>query len=167
MTDPQYILDANVFIEAARRYYAFDIAAGFCKGLKTGFENNKILSLDKVYIELHKGQDKLSDWAKAEISNGFISSDSSDTINAFTAAMHWVYGEKQFLDYAKSSFAAATDGCIIAHAIHSECCIVAHEVYDFQIRKKIPMPNICRQFALECEDIDTFELMRRLKINLS
>lgn len=28
-----YVLDANVFIEAARRYYAFDIAPVFLEGI--------------------------------------------------------------------------------------------------------------------------------------
>jgi len=33
MGGTEYVLDANVFIEAARRYYAFDIAPPFWESL--------------------------------------------------------------------------------------------------------------------------------------
>lgn len=47
-----YLLDANVFIEAKRRYYAFDICPGFWDALLMQHENAKVASIDRVKKEL-------------------------------------------------------------------------------------------------------------------
>lgn len=44
----QYLLDANVFIEAARRYYAFDLVPSFWNKLVSLASNGDILSIDRV-----------------------------------------------------------------------------------------------------------------------
>lgn len=40
--------------------------------------------------------------------------------------------------------------------------IVTDELYDADIRKKVKIPNVCRQFAVEC--INTFAMLRELGI---
>lgn len=59
-----YLLDANVFIEAARRYYAFDIAPPFWEALLEFAEKGKLISIDRVKNELLRGKDELSTWVK-------------------------------------------------------------------------------------------------------
>jgi len=44
--DPIYVLDANVFIEAARRYYAFDIAPAFWANLNYQATRRRIQSIE-------------------------------------------------------------------------------------------------------------------------
>jgi len=76
-----YVLDANVFIEAARRYYAFDIAPPFWDILLQHAENGVIESIDWVKKELEKGkgkegeEDELARWANAKFSHAFCSTD--------------------------------------------------------------------------------------------
>ena len=59
-TDKKYLLDANVFIEAKRRYYAFDVCPGsgnVWSGIIRGF---RIQSIDRVKQELELGDDELN-----------------------------------------------------------------------------------------------------------
>ena len=59
-----FLLDSNIFIEAYRRYYAFNLCPGFWDSLIWLHEQNRLLSLDKVKDELTEEPDDLSDWAK-------------------------------------------------------------------------------------------------------
>jgi hypothetical protein len=76
-----YVLDANVFIEAKRRYYAFDIAPKFWDSLIQHADNGEIESIDKVKKELEKGkgkngeEDDLARWANSNFSHAFHSTD--------------------------------------------------------------------------------------------
>ncbi|MHB1955762.1 MAG: DUF4411 family protein, partial [Sulfobacillus sp.] len=42
--------------------------------------------------------------------------------------------------------------------------LVTHEVYDPNIKKRIPIPNVCRAFGVE--HVDTFEMLRRLNARI-
>ena len=57
-----FLLDANVFIEAKRRYYAFDLCPGFWDCLIWHHGAARIQSIDRVRQELERGGDDLSDW---------------------------------------------------------------------------------------------------------
>ena len=59
----RYLLDANVFIEAHRRYYAFDIVPAFWSSLLSLHESDEVLSIDRVRGELAAAKDVLADWA--------------------------------------------------------------------------------------------------------
>lgn len=54
-----YFLDSSVFIEAARRYYAFDIAPGFWQALITFARKEMVRSVDRVKKEMDRGNDDL------------------------------------------------------------------------------------------------------------
>lgn len=63
-----YVLDANVFIEASRRYYAFDIAPSFWQILIDHAGKGQVLSIDHIKVELERGKDELAKWAKNDFS---------------------------------------------------------------------------------------------------
>jgi len=61
----KFVMDTNVFIEAYKRYYSFDIAPSFWNALVQHAENGHIISIDRVKQEMnsfHK-EDELSKWA--------------------------------------------------------------------------------------------------------
>lgn len=60
----KYILDANIFIEAKRRYYAFDLCPGFWKSLMYHNSMDNLESIDHVKRELLEGKDELATWSK-------------------------------------------------------------------------------------------------------
>ncbi|ACI20240.1 MULTISPECIES: DUF4411 family protein [Thermodesulfovibrio] len=157
-----YLLDANVFIEAARRYYAFDIAPPFWKALSEFAEKGKLISIDRVKNELLRGKDELSKWAKGSFFEWFKSTDDDFILTSYRRVIEWAENHSQFTQEAKKEFydAENADAWLVAYALSNRNIIVTHEVYKPDVKKEIPIPNICRDFRIEY--IDTFEMLRRL-----
>jgi len=162
MGEPIYLLDANVFIEAARRYYAFDLAPKFWTALVAQAEKRRILSVDRVKHELEKGKDDLAKWAKEQFSNSFISTDEEDVIRHYSHVISWVNGQGQYFDLAKADFAKGADGWLIACAKAKNYVVVTHEILAPDAKRKVPIPNVCQ--ALDVSYIDTFTMLRKLGV---
>ena len=62
MTD--YLLDANVFIQAKNLHYGFDFCPAFWDWLVAQNRAGKVASIEKVADELHAGEDELATWAE-------------------------------------------------------------------------------------------------------
>lgn len=159
----KYILDSNVFIEAHRRYYSFDIAPSFWRFLIDKAKANKIISVDRVYTELTRGKDKLAEWIEKEFNFAFIETkNNSEILIKYAELMNWTNSQTQYLQSAKDEFAQVenADPWIIATAMVNNLIIVTHEVLDSTIKKKIPIPNVCKDFNID--SINTFKLLREL-----
>lgn len=164
----KYILDSNVFIEAHRRYYSFDIAPGFWKFLIDNAKENILLSIDRVYVELTKGKDELAKWIEKEFGFAFIKTNTdSKILTKYAELMKWANSQTQYSQNAVDEFAQVenADPWIIATAIANKYTIVTHEVLDSSIKKKIPIPNVCQDFSVNY--IDTFKLLRELDFKFS
>lgn len=159
-----FLLDANVFIEAARSYYSFTIAPGFWENLINHATDGRLLSIDRIKRELEKGKDELKTWADNRFSNYFSSTDDENVITAYSEIMNWVQDNDEFFDHAKTEFAAGADGWLIAYAKANGCIIVTHETLKPQKRNKVPIPNVCENFNVSY--IDTFEMLKRLRVRL-
>ncbi len=160
-----YILDANVFIEAARRYYAFDIAPPFWESLVYHAANGRIQSIDRVKQELERGKDELATWATAQFSDAFASTDEEDIIESYSEVMTWVQAQEQFSDAAKADFATGADGWLVAYARCKGLKVVTHELPATDARRKVPIPNVCDAFGVNYGD--TFEMLRELGVRFS
>ena len=163
---PLYVLDTNVFIEAARRYYAFDIVPSFWKALVVHAQAGRLISIDRVKDELDRGKDDLGAWARSHFAAHFVSTNEDPIIGAYGQLMAWAYSQSQFSNPAKAEFAAAdnADAWVVAYAMVKSCIVVTHETYNTQIRRKIPIPNACR--AMGAKDVDTFTMLRNLGVKL-
>lgn len=159
---PVYVLDANVFIEAARRYYAFDLAPKFWESLKSHAQNGRVKSIDRVKVELNKGKDQLKAWANSQFGGAFASTDEVEINQKYGIIMNWVQSQGQFYDYAKAKFAKEADGWLIAYAMIKNCILVTHEVFSSDVKSKVPIPNVCQNFNVSC--VDTFEMLRALSV---
>ena len=160
--DPSYVLDANVFIEAARRYYAFDLAPKFWESLAQQATDGRIHSIDRVKQELERGRDELTAWAKADFSHGFASTDNTAVIRVYAQIMTWVQSQARFLDAAKADFARGADGWLVAYAKVNGCVVVTHEVPAPEARRKVPLPDVCQAFGVPF--VDTFAMLRALGV---
>lgn len=161
---PRFVLDTNVFIEAARRYYAFDIAPKFWSELVHHAAASNIISIDRVKDELARGNDDLANWANGQFHPYFASTADQDVINAYGKIMGWAHQQAQFSTQAKADFARAdnADAWVVAYAVAKGCIVATHEQYDPNIRRKIPIPNVCKEFGVPY--VDTFEMLRRLGV---
>jgi len=162
---PVYSLDANVFIEAARRYYAFDLVPRFWTSLEQLARDGRICSVDRVKQELEKGKDLLADWAAREFAHGFVQTDTTEVLTEFRNVMAWMSRQAQFLDAAKQQFAGGADGWLVAHAKTNGHVVVTMEQLSADVRRRVPIPNVCNAFGVRY--VNTFEMLRELDVRLA
>lgn len=163
--DVPYVLDANVFIEAARRYYAFDLAPRFWESLAHHAASGRVRSIDRVKQELERGKDELAQWVDDNFSNALASTDEPDVIQSFSEIMTWVQAQNQFSAAAKADFANGADGWLVAYARAKGCVVVTQEVLAPDARRKVPIPNVCQAFDVPF--VNTFEMLRALGVQFS
>lgn len=135
-----YLLDSDVFIEAKRRYYAFDFHPGFWEWLEQANGNGTLYSIDKVKDELLAVDDELAAWARG-LTGFFLPIDEAAAASlAVTSA--WVNGGGQFNAAAVSEFVEAADYYLVGFAHAHGHTVVTHEVGQLT-SKKVKIPNAC------------------------
>ena len=157
----KYVLDTSVLTQAHRVYYSLDIAPAFWNFLIESAKNDKIVSIDRVYDEIIKGKDELANWIKNRFSSAFvITKDDSGILTNYSLLMRWSNKQAQFTQLAIDEFARVdnADSWIVAYAIEKNCVVVTQEVLNKEIKRKIPIPNVCESFNVKY--INKFTLLR-------
>lgn len=156
----RYVLDASVFIEAHKNYYASDICPGFWSALVRQHDASRVCSIDRVKSELKNV------YLKAWISNTapktlFKGTADKNVVDVFGRMVKWVQSENQFTLEAKAEFASVADGWLIAFAKVNGLIVVTHEQYAPDAKKNVKIPNVCIEFNVKY--CNTFEMLRDLK----
>ncbi len=158
-----YVLDASVFITARRTYYGLDFCPGFWQALLYHHRFGDLLSIDKIEEEILEGTDELRDWVANDVPAGFfVTSSEPDILHSYTQIIDWVDQNPQYTQAAKNEYADDPDGWLVAYAHAKDCVVVTQEVLDPNIRRGIPIPNVCDAFGVEC--INTFDMLRALGV---
>lgn len=89
-------------MEAARRYYAFDLVPSFWEALVGHARNGRLQSIDRVKAEIDRGKDTLTNWANSDFRQWFISTDQADVVQAYGQIMVWADRQTQFTAAAKA-----------------------------------------------------------------
>ncbi len=157
-----HVLDANVFIEAHQTYYFFDICPGFWRALLRQHGAKRVHSIDKVKAELVSAGDELSEWVK-DVAPETLFKGTTDqkVVDVYREMVNWVQNERQFTPEAKAEFSRVADGWIVAYAKVNGLIVVTHEEYAPNVKKKVPMPNLCIEYKVP--HCNTFEMLRTLK----
>ncbi|MCK6078366.1 DUF4411 family protein [Paenibacillus silvae] len=164
-----YVLDANVFISAHRGYYDFDLAPSFWKSLVSHASQNNICSIDKIQDEIispnpkEKDPDRLHLWSAENFKDYFEKTDSLDVIESYAEIQQWAYNNPQFTASAKDEFARNADAWLIAYAKSKQHTLVTHEAYNPEMKKRILIPVVCREFNVNY--VNTFEMLRNLQVS--
>jgi hypothetical protein len=154
----QYLLDANVFVQAKNQYYTFEICPGFWESLILENAENTVFSIDRVKAEIDRGNDELKNWAKDTAPGTFFKkTDDKAVSDCFTEIVNWVQNEPQYFDFAKAAFAAGADPWLIAYAKVNSLVLVTLEGHAPDAKNKVPMPNVCIKFDVEY--VNTFEML--------
>jgi hypothetical protein len=166
MTPPGgYVLDANVFIEAHKRYYAFDLCPGYWAALLSHHHGGRLCSIGRVRDELVGKGDPLSDWVHG-MPDSFFAETGDPSISAlFGKVVTWVQAQPQYLAAAKAAFAAGADGWLIAYAKAQSLIVATDEIPNPDIKRRVPIPNVCDASGVEY--LDTFKLLRTLGVRFS
>ena len=167
MISTVYVLDANVFIEAAKRYYAFDLVPLFWACLIDYADAGYIRSIDRVKQELERGKDEVAGWAKGEFAHAFASTNNKDVVDAWWDTIMWADAHPQFHDSVKAHFRQedTADPWLVAYARVNSCVIVTQEQPAPDAKNKIPLPSVCQEFNVP--HIDTFQMLRELGVCFS
>ena len=138
MISTVFVLDANVFITAHRRYYGFDLCLGFWNCLSHYSNQKRILSIDRIREELLKGDDRLKEWVISEAPKTLFEPSNDEVVrDLFSKMMMRVDSQHQFKDEAKDEFARSNDGWLAAYAkVHGAVLI--------------PMKNITQTLRKKC-----------------
>lgn len=162
---PIYILDANVLIQAHRLYYAFPICPGFWDLLLKQHEAGRILSLDRIRMEITKDDD-LHKWVHTAAPNSLFASTHDEEVHRrFTTLVNWVQRNVQYNQAAKDEFAQVADGWLVAYAqTHPNHIIVTQEERADAAKRRVPLPNLCIEFNVPYTD--TFTMMKQMSERL-
>lgn len=134
-----YLLDTNVFIEAANRYYGFDLCPGFWEWLDFAAENGRVVSMRNVLDELLARDDELSGWAKSRpILFPLLRPEAADHLKYLSVWARSGY----YTDGAAATFLDAADYFLVASAMSNGDIVVTHERPDRR-PGRITIPDGC------------------------
>lgn len=81
---------------------------------------------------------------------------------AFRKIITWVNAESRFTEAAKSAFASAADGWLIAYAKVKGLIVVTHELPRPEARVEVKIPDVCIEFDVDY--VNTFEMLEDLRV---
>ena len=162
MTPPQrniFLPDTNVLVAAHRHYYAPDLCPGFWDCLSHYFAVGRLFVIDRVYDEIVSPAE-LVEWVEQATNYSFPTTATQPVADAYRQLIDWVQDNPQFTPAARADFARVADGWLAAYAMANGAVVVTNEVSAPQAQRKVPLPDLCRQFDIPC--INTFEMLREL-----
>jgi len=106
MNKPQFLLDANCFIEPRNTFYPFCYAPAFWDALLLGHEAGLVFSLDEVKKEVSHRVDEIKNWIEQDdFPPTFFMPSTEATVRKFKEIQNWVGGHSSFSTLEKNKFA--------------------------------------------------------------
>jgi hypothetical protein len=153
---PSYWLDANIFLEASNKYYAFDFVPQFWEFLDDQVKLQNVSCPRIVYSELERhGNDDLIRWIKARRDTALFTN-----FNRFVQNRHReiaTYVSQEYDQKYAQVFLGGADPWLIAHARQSGGRVVTFEKLE-PYAKRVKIPNVCAHYNVEC--VDLFSMLR-------
>jgi hypothetical protein len=153
-----YLLDANVFIQAKNLHYGFDFCPAFWDWLIENNRAGKVFSIEKVGDELEAGNDALANWA-VEMGPDFFLKPDTRTAGKFVTVSNWATSQN-FEPSAINTFLQIGDYYLVTQALAQGFTIITHEV-PANTTKKIKIPNAC--IGLGIKSMSPYEMLRHEK----
>jgi hypothetical protein len=161
---PVYVLDSNFFIEAYRKNYPLDVAAGFWNKVWQLAEEGRVISIDKVKKELYDKNDALEEWCRNNLPDDFFK-DTSVVMAAYAQVTAWAMSRSgHYLQNALNEFldAEEADAFLVAYCLadNANRVVVTQEVSEPNRQNKVKIPDAC--IALNVSYVNTIEMFRQL-----
>jgi hypothetical protein len=154
-----YLLDTNVFIEAATRYYPMDRVPGFWAWLEEEAAEGRLRSISMVQEEV-EFPDEVVEWmADREAEAFFLDISQLKVQEVFRDLAGWVL-EQNFGPQHIPKFLDGADLWLIAAAVVNNATVVTQERLLDPSSRQIRIPNVCKAHGVEC--VDTFGLIEVL-----
>lgn len=153
---PPYVIDSDVFMQAKNLHYGFDFCPAFWDWLITANAQQRVFSIERVGKEIAAGADELSTWA-AQLGEGFFLKPDDKLQTALGRVSAWA-NSQSYDPAAVSTFMAAADYYLVAHALASGHVVVSHEKFEPYAKKRIMIPNACKGLGVAC--VTPFAMLR-------
>lgn len=165
-----FLLDSNIFIQAARLYYHPDVAPTFWKWLAQEHQKGNIASIDAVRSELNDGDRKkgrgfLQEWASQLPASFWIRPDPSAISSMKQLSLWATHKDRQYTQAAQDEFFRIADYYLVAQAHSGQHCVVTLELPAPDSKKRILIPDACR--ALNVPYSEPFGVYRTLGLYFS
>jgi len=149
----RYLLDANIFIEAYRRYYQRAIVPSFWEFLT---KDEDIYTIRDVKDDIAKGTDNLKDLIKGVRVFQYSDLDFPREIPDFI--------KDNYTPEHSADFLSKSDFPLVCVAKSNNFIVVTHEALLSPDAQKVSIPNVCREFGVAYRD--TFKMLIEKGINL-
>ena len=154
-----YVVDSNVFMQAANTYYAFDLVPAFWDWLETRIGTD-IFTITAVKEEILAQNDQLANWfASVDDPKWVLPVDDEHTqLQMPKITQHCVdYGYKL---PGITKFLSGADPWVIACARAKGWIVVTHEESNPDTKKRVKIPDVCNN--LDVQHMMAFEMLRIL-----
>ena len=165
----KYTLDTNALITPYRSYYSFERAPRFWSELMSAMERGDILLIDRVYQELVRTDDALSNWIKQSEELTVIGTKAQDILEKYSEVLNYVQTNNCYNDKAlrEWSDAGVADPWLVAVASVQGLVVVSFETPNAGLNPTNPssspkIPDACRYFSVDT--VDLFTMMDDLGI---
>ena len=162
----KFLIDSNCLITPKHQYYAFDLTSTFWEELGKNIEKGNILILDKVFDEVIRGKDELSEWLK-KYANYKINYDTEEILNKYKEIIFHIKNSSLYKSGAESEWSKSeiADGFLVATACVHNYKIITNEranqnLNSINAAKTPKIPNIAKHFNVDC--VNLFDVMREL-----
>lgn len=159
----KYLLDANIFMEANRRYYYYKVVPAFWQWLK---DDNDLCTIKTIIEEINAGSDNLHELVDGiQITDQEQVTDPEDT--PLERVLSYVldrYNKKRI----ELNDNQMNDLTLISVALKQGLIVVTGEKKEDENKKKpeIKIPDVCDGLKIPCEN-DIVEILKRKHIDLS
>ncbi|WP_276782135.1 DUF4411 family protein [Actinomyces gerencseriae] len=163
-----FLLDSNVFINAARLYYSPDIAPTFWGWLTEQNRLGRIASVSRVKDEIDDGEmGYLKKWS-SELPNTFWLRPGVKAmdIDSMSRLADWtMHPDRPYRDSARAEFLNVADYYLVAQAHSTGAAVVTFELPAPSSRRRVLIPDACR--AMGVSYFEPFGVYRRLGLRFS
>jgi hypothetical protein len=150
-----YLLDANAFIEAKKRWYGFDFCPAYWDWLDAAHTAGTVFSIERVADEILAGDDELSEWADGRSHSFFLRPD-GPVLASLSRLSAWVTAGA-YDQSAVATFLEVADSYLVAHAHAYGHTVVTHEKVA-NSRRTVKIPNACAEMNVKY--MTPFEMLR-------
>jgi hypothetical protein len=130
--------------------------------MKLIFENDNIISIDKVKDEIYHQEDELTLWCKSNIAKRFWKS-TNLCLEEYAEIQNWAqnkhYNQRALLQFADLKNA---DPFLVSHAkylsfkLNLKVTVVTEEVSNPESIRNIKLPDVCKDFNIRFIKINEF-----------
>ena len=161
---PEFWLDADIFIESAKKYYAFDIAPAFWKLLEEQAGKRAISSPIQAYWEVDQhGTDDLQNWIRQQKGTRLFTSESKAVAERYSEIADYVMNHSRYTMPNKLKFVRGADGWLVAHAMQSGGRVITYEVPAPE-STQVKIPDVCNHFKVKYSS--PLDMLRSLGFSL-